>query len=503
MSKIMIVLKSMHCSNRHYISFDWFVCIEVTLPMYANMSSTTVESFVTQAFFQKFKMSSSLNCLWKKDESPNSDSYIDYLVVKGHEISLNSFIVKMQFMTYEFAAPEKNNSIADWILAEGNAALEKRDYFAAMRLFNSSLGIAEHYSNEAATALANRSKCFFYLNMPEECLADIEMVKMGFGADENIIKGLDSYATKSKNLMEDEQFKRSLFIIRKPTLSFKEHEIFPGVADCLKIQKNRAFGRHVITKCDLEIGQTILVEEPFAVAIGFVKGYNRCWCCFGENKNFITCKHCVGHLYCDKDCMEKSFHKYECNQSEMATLDKFALVRKMLYKLNDAFPDVDNLMNVVDKMLNGKDTITTNAEQRAFCLLFQLVHNHEKLSDEKSREFRIDAAKIYLTIIKFQDYQRKFKTMKHRRFLQHLILHLFHIGEHAVNLLGYDNTFKNDDDSGLCHKLQYYAKGMYPFACQMNHSCLPNVIWVPFGNRLVCRVIQPIQKGQQIFCSYL
>lgn len=105
MSEIMIVLKPMHCSYRHYIMFDWFVCIGVTLQIYANMNSTKVESFVTQAFFQKFKMSSSLNCLWKKDESPNSHSYIDYL--EGHEISLDSFIVKMQFMTYEFAAPKR------------------------------------------------------------------------------------------------------------------------------------------------------------------------------------------------------------------------------------------------------------------------------------------------------------------------------------------------------------------------------------------------------------
>lgn len=68
--------------------------------------------------------------------------------------------------------------------------------------------------------------------------------------------------------MSDEQFNATIFRSREPTLSFNEHKKIPGVGECLQIHKNIEFGRHIITTCDLQIGQTILVEEPYAIVPG-------------------------------------------------------------------------------------------------------------------------------------------------------------------------------------------------------------------------------------------
>lgn len=52
-----------------------------------------------------------------------------------------------------------------------------------------------------------------------------------------------------------------LLSIREPCLDFDEHEKYAGIANCLEIDYNERYGRHIITTHDLKIGQTIIVES--------------------------------------------------------------------------------------------------------------------------------------------------------------------------------------------------------------------------------------------------
>lgn len=174
----------------------------------------------------------------------------------------------------------------------------------------------------------------------------------------------------------------------------------------------------------------------------------------------------------------------------------------MFFNINKDFPDVDRLMNTVDALLNDKKPDgLTNTAQRYFCSLFQLIHNHEKLSDYQLLRLRAATSVAIIVIMRFPEFKRRLVSMKHRRFLQHLILHLFHVAEHAVEL--YEFSFENDTDCMTNFSQRHFARGMYPFACYINHSCVPNVYYYNVDDRLICKVIRTIKKGEQIFRSYV
>lgn len=171
------------------------------------------------------------------------------------------------------------------------------------------------------------------------------------------------------------------------------------------------------------------------------------------------------------------------------------------FKINDAFPDVDVLMKTVELLLKGEPvTDLTTAEQKKFCLLIKLITNHEKKFNEQAERLRIIANHCYYAIaLSSPDLKGKYKDEKYRRFLQHFMLHLCHICEHAYDM---DEFFMEDDDeNAVDYKFNEYANAMFLFGGFINHSCIPNVHRYMIDNQLIWKVIRPVQKGEQLFRS--
>lgn len=182
--------------------------------------------------------------------------------------------------------------------------------------------------------------------------------------------------------------------------------------------------------------------------------------------------------------------------------ETFELVLRMFFKISAAFPDVNLLIRTVETLLKGEEpTDLTSAEQKDFCSLFQLVHHHRQQEEYHLTRLRAATDVIIITISRFSEFKWKFQSFKNRRFLQHLILHLFHIAEQAVMLHEY---YQNDETEPISeHLFRQYASGMYPVGCFINHSCVPNVWCYSVDDRLICKVIRPIKRGEQVFRSYL
>lgn len=159
-------------------------------------------------------------------------------------------------------------------------------------------------------------------------------------------------------------------------------------------------------------------------------------------------------------------------------------------------------MNVVQLLLNGKKLPKTLTQsQKAFCSIFELVHHHEKLEPDILTEMRTVTGMLILTASHFPEFKRKYVSLKYQRFFQHLILHLFHVVEHEIEIREYYQSHNNH--ATIDYELRHFATAMYPFACVINHSCAPNICWFNVDGRLICKVISPIAKGEQIFRSYL
>lgn len=446
------------------------------------------------------KASPPQNILWKKSKSRDSDIFIDIFKIKSHVIHLSP--IEAQLEIVKSCVQQKSDSEAKLFREEGKELFADEKYANAMKKFNHSLRLAQNDSEEVGLAYANRSSCFFHMKMLEECMVDLKLAKKT-NYPSHLMPKLEKRIVQCTVLLKDEKYKTQ-FELREPTLSFSEHKKFAGVADCLEIWTDDAFGRHIITTRDLEVGQTILTERPFSIVPTkyMNQGRDRCVHCFKEFKNFITCKNCISSRFCYDGCMEESYHNLNCNLPvPQAQPELSQLVLEILFKTNEAFPDVDMLMKTVNTLLEDQEaTGLTNAIQRDFCSIFQLISNHDKRSYAEIEHLRNACAIIFTSLMHLPDFSLKFTKMKHARFLQHLIFHLLHISEHAVDLYQY---FQMDKYTKLMScTFQQYASGMYPFGCHINHSCVPNVCWFAIDDRLICKVIRPIKKGGQIFRSY-
>lgn len=250
--------------------------------------------------------------LWKKDETSNV--YIDIFAA----INPDSPFTKLYMEKFEeFNAREYENRadrsehqkvshMARSHREKGENLFAEKKYVDAMQAFNVSMLFSP--SDEMGLAHANRSACFLHLNMPIQCLIDVELAKR-VNCPQHLMRTLDDNAAKCHKLRE-RNVQPTLFAMSEPALSFAEHGKFAGVADCLEIQKNDKFGQHVVTTRDLEIGQTILVEHPFSIAPQKCCGQqhsDRCFYCFNKFKISSRVRIAMPDFIATNDAWKKHF----------------------------------------------------------------------------------------------------------------------------------------------------------------------------------------------------
>lgn len=439
-------------------------------------------------------MTALLNILWKKDSS-NPKLYVDIFAIKGHEIQ--NCILNIPKRS------QRSNRLAEAARERGKQFFGKGKNFEAMEEFNNCLAFAEVGTHEMGLAFANRSACYVRMNMPMNAMIDIDLAKES-NYPAQLMQKLNDRFQKCEIRLMTETFQPAVFTVRDPRLSFKYHEKFDGAADCLKIQRNAVYGRHIITKCDLQIGQVVLVEKPYSIVPNEKSSAykNRCSFCFEVFKNFITCEQCSDFFCSDAGCIEMSHHKHTCNIPYSGPKHTFVLVLQMILDINEAFPDVNNLLNTIESLRKGNyySADLTDEQRKAFCSVFQMNHNHEKQSDEQLTSLLQATAYAYTRIMDIC--KQKFKTEEHRRFLKHLVFHLFHVAQHAVDL--YDYRQENTIDNTQKHTFQMFGNAIYPIGSYINHSCIPNVYCYSTSfSYMVCQVIRPIKAGEQLFRSYL
>lgn len=451
--------------------------------------------------------------LWSKEDTTNG-SYID-IFDKSNDDQLSTAesgrneADDRDFLEREKRFDHKFEEYAEECRDEGKKYYARKDFIKAMQEFNRCLMFARSGSQEISLAIANRSACFYHLNMPDECLRDIELAKASnYPAD--LQAKLDDRVSKCHELKKQD-VKPHLYVIREPALSFWEHERYAGVADCLEIQQSDdKSGYDIRTICDLDIGQTVFVEPAFSIVPTkfAVQNRDRCFCCFNQLKNFITCRDCLKGFYCNNDCMERACHRIDCSvdvvRDDQREQVEIELLVKTFLIANAAFDDADNLMKIVDLLLRDGDNLPDDLTpaQRSFCFLFKLPNAmREKHSDEQLSELKRKAASAYQIVASFEGIKLKYSSIEQQRFIQHLIFHLFCIVGHAIDL---NEPIRTDSKPFLAaYSLEHYASALYPVGCHIKHSCIPNVSWFSDRNRLVCTVIRPIKKGEQLFRSYL
>ncbi|XP_055294954.1 SET and MYND domain-containing protein DDB_G0273589-like [Sitodiplosis mosellana] len=419
--------------------------------------------------------------LWEKELCEGSTSYVDIFddiktesVSSGHGLS-------------------KNDLISTQLREKGNQKFKDSLWIDAMDYYNKSLRFAAIGTKNMSFVYANRAACFLHLKMFDKCLIDIEMAKEG-NYPKELLPKLEKREADCLKMMKRE--KQEHLLERK--LSFEANANFPCLANVVEIQWNDEFGRHVIAKCDLPAGKTILVEKSF-LSTTLSGPFIGCATCQRTTMNFIACDHSMMSLldstiavFCDDHCKQAGLHKYDCNfvyDRNQANDSQLRMMAQTIFFGMDAMENIDEMIQFVEETERIKSSWTPDSivdaksKYRLFLTLAAFPDENEKKS------LVVKAKSLYGILIGIPTVNGVFNTTEKQQFLKHLVTkHVVIASQNAINAT--QNQCQRIATLGLIFPL-------------FNHECAPNLLNFSIGDQQVCITMRPVKKGGQLFVSYV
>lgn len=379
------------------------------------------------------------------------------------------------------------------------------------------LGIcwAENDSEQLALGYSNRSAVYCEWNQWNECLENIEMARKYKDLSDDLKLKLEK-----RELLSCKEFLRmnensddendSAFL----NLTYSVHERVPFIADCLELAENEKYGRHIITKRDLNIGDVIIAEKPLMLSLNVNSAHVRCLNCASENKySLIPCLYCTQAMFCNEKCRDdafQAFHKFECNVIDglydVLLSTEMAAIRLVL-KL---FTNYDNITKIIDYIETEKEksmnVFTIDHSETSVAEQYKAVHSLSILETQKTGHNEIFnvciSAAAAITFLKQNEHiQKIFENPKHKEVFHKLVLHNFQTT--VLNSISHFIHEQNMD--GTTSQFTDYADGIYSCTSLLNHSCLPNV-FINFSTdkqQNLVFVQRQISAGEPISVNYL
>ncbi|XP_063922985.1 SET and MYND domain-containing protein 4-like [Zophobas morio] len=366
----------------------------------------------------------------------------------------------------------------------GNVQFQNKNDKDALKLYTQSLSFAKS-DEEVSFAYGNRSAALFYMGFYEECLEDIDRAfKHGYSE------------SRSAKLFKRKEDATKAYSSRKKVVKVKTYEIpqsemnpsIQSARNCIEIQTNEKYGRHIVASRDIAIGEVLAVDKPYAVALHTDISSDRflfCHECLKHCYNVIPCLNCNEALYCTEACKAKAFqnyHKYEC------------LILPYVGQLLGIKFDfwLFSLKITLLVMTEEKNDETMYRSDR-YKEISELEDHSNADSLEKTYVSALLSANIFVLI------KEKIKIFKEFVVFEEKFKELFfsHQQMFKVNAVTIISSHEND---------KFYTSvtglAIYSFYSLFNHSCYPNTFWNTYESTMVVRASLPIKKGEQCFISY-
>lgn len=415
----------------------------------------------------------------------------------------------------------KNAEKSIELRAEGNRyfSLKNKDYFKALEYYNSSICHAPFDSEQLSIGYANRSAIYFEWKKYDTCLENIELAKKA-GYPQRLMEKLLKRETEcmrllnennnAKNASDDGETEKEELLL-EPKLSYPPHASVPFIGECLELRDSNQYGRYVVTNRDLKVGQVVAVEDGFCSLLLPCVRYQRCANCLGEfDLSLIPCPLCTSAMYCSIDCQEegdKNFHKYECEiidfMFNMLNIIQLSAMRVVIRAIT-CYESVADLQYFVDNC----DYRATNAfslkykDGMPLSDLYKAVHTLETNQDKRTTadlfQRAVITAILYRLLLQNTMLKDLLVSEQHTDLLIELIyrhLQTASTNFHRLETLANVRNANNLDDVS-------YGSGAYSFCSLINHSCAPNIVRLPIGQRIAILVLRPIKAGEQLLDNY-
>lgn len=309
-------------------------------------------------------------------------------------------------------------------------------------------------------------------------------------------KARDSILAK-RNIFDIANIRKEKSLSTSP---FDRNENFPSLLSVLKVQENPDYGRHIVATCDIEVGQTIAMEQPFAIVCVHEKELKQqayCITCYRTDARFIPCSRCANVMFCSQTCLDTNeMHQYECQSifHDLLGLDIKLAVQSIFIAMK-LFPSgADSLIAFVEGILNGPSSDVNDLArkygntQRSTYALFLKLHGAGSTTKKFKHFYR--TVEFLKTL---PEIQRYFDSSRAQRFLVHLLIHHYSI----IQKNSFIETLPGDWSGELC--IQY----IYATISLFNHSCAPNAHCIHRDDIGQLITVRPIKCGEQIYINYL
>lgn len=383
----------------------------------------------------------------------------------------------------------KQKSTTDTFMDRGVLCYNRDDWRESMEYFNQALCFAKIGSIDSSALFAYRAFCFAKMEMYEKAIKDADIAltpKLPAKLRQKLQRRRAAWEEKV-SVSTKEGHRQTA---NAPELSFDADKECPCMANVLEIKETDDFRSYIVARADIDVGQVVLVETGF---VSIANGYDRASCltCMNTLTNLIPCTQCTDAMFCNIDCMTANkVHKIWCDEPYNRMPIDIRFVVQSILQAIILFPTVDLLMEFVTA-IQHKNAIDFQAEPQLFDYgLFLCL-----LSDEVATDLPLVLIyKAYKTLMSMSSIQLKFDTEIKRRFLMNLVGHHAHVLK--------NNAFGDVFNDKIDDREQFVTGTISTIAALFEHSCAPNLMHFPIGNREIFVTLRPIKAGEHLNFDY-
>ncbi|OXU21510.1 hypothetical protein TSAR_009791 [Trichomalopsis sarcophagae] len=452
---------------------------------------------------------------------------------------------------------KKNIQKSEELRKQGNKEFQNKKYLTSIKSYTLSLQYAPWESEDLPLALANRSAALFYMEKYEACIKDIELA-LEYDYPKSMLYKLYLRAAQcylklgNKSCMEEalrkvheclennsillsskkESIEKQIDMLlaeaikieetticcdadcKLPDPAFGENPDFPNASAALDLKFSVDKGRHVVANRDVQKGEVLFVEKPFAFVL-LDNEYSDAVCanCLKSRGDVpVPCKFCASTVYCTEQCRKKAwstYHQWECFGNQIGIWDQIGIAHLTVRTfLNCCYTDDTKKFNEIQRLVTNIDKIATQdmfvygvsalmmtLYLNKFTNFFKSINIYEKLYK------KFDNKELNMYILSEFVPEKWTEDLNFVYISGILLRHMLQLicNGHAITRLNI-----NDSDSGnvVTEYQCRIATAIYPSASMMNHSCDPNIINSFKDQYLIVKATKDIAAKEEVFNCY-
>ena len=334
--------------------------------------------------------------------------------------------------------------------------------------------------------------------------------------DERLRKDINEKLVSIKRAPKSHKSKKRNVMKRKsecplPKLQARSTEV-PCATDAVAVDYNKHYGRHVVATRKINPGEIIAIEKPYSLILSRNNVDTHCSYCLEVSWANIPCDHCVHVMYCSEECKAldwKEFHDMECSVlPSLLQLDftQFNLLGLRLatqaVKESSSFQELREELKKIDSWHDPRTrgfSENGTLEGDKYRSVLSFATNTEKRTPHDLFRKSIEACfSLYFLATCTNMFGSPFKELSALSnnadvsFVGGLILRHLQMIPCSVHSFmeecGIDSV-----ERGIV---------VMPFTGLFSHSCVSNLTWQPWGKHMIVYAVLPIEKGDQLLCSY-